>query len=81
MMSHCSVLGALPRVLLSQSVFMGGSFAILAHRPGGRMDICVWHPSAAPRFPPEFCGAYPRHVAIRLGVLVPAVVLARRLLG
>ena len=36
------------------------------------MDTCVWHPSAAPYLPPEFCGSYPRRIAIRLGVLVPA---------
>ena len=45
------------------------------------MDICVWHPSAAPLLLPKLREAFPRHIATRLGVLVPAGVLARRLLG
>ena len=45
------------------------------------MDRRVWYPSAAPLLPPKLLGVLPRHSAAHFGVLVPAGLLARRLLG
>ena len=44
------------------------------------IDRRVWYPSAAPPLPSKLRGALPRHFAAHFGVLVPARVLARRLL-